>query len=48
MALKLKLISENPDLFEDFEIIEEQSNRSSTSNLFVKGPFIGCNQINKR
>ena len=45
--LKLKLISENPDLFEDFEIIEEQSNRSSISNLFVKGPFIGCNQINK-
>ena len=47
MALKLKLISENPDLFEDFEVIEEQSNRNSTSNLYVKGPFIGCNQVNK-
>ena len=45
--LKLKLISENPDLFEDFEVIEEQSNRNSTSNLYVKGPFIGCNQVNK-
>jgi hypothetical protein len=47
MALKLKLISENPDLFEDFEVIEEQSNRNDTSNLYVKGPFIGCNQVNK-
>jgi hypothetical protein len=47
MALKLKLISENPDLFEDFEVIEEQSNRNSASNLYVKGPFIGCNQVNK-
>ena len=45
--LKLKLIAENPDVFDNFEVIEEQSNRNSASNLYVKGPFIGCNQINK-
>lgn len=47
MALKLKLIAENPDVFENFEIVEEQTNRNSASTLYVKGPFIGCNIINK-
>lgn len=47
MALKLKLISENPDIFERFEIVEEQDNLKKGSSLYVKGPFIGCNQINK-
>jgi len=47
MALKLKLIAENPDVFDNFEIIREESNRNSTSNLYVKGPFIGCNIVNK-
>jgi hypothetical protein len=45
--LKLKLIAENPDLLERFEIIEEQDNLKKGSSLYVKGPFIGCNQINK-
>lgn len=45
--LKLKLIAENPDVFDNFEVIEEQSNRNSSSNLYVKGPFIGCNSVNK-
>jgi hypothetical protein len=47
MALKLKLISENPDLLEDFEIVEEQDNLKAGNSLYVKGPFIGCNQVNK-
>jgi hypothetical protein len=47
MSLKLKLISENPDLFERFEIIEEQDNLKKGNSLYVKGPFIGCNQVNK-
>lgn len=47
MALKLKLISENPDVFDNFEIIEEQSNLKNQSTLYVKGPYIGCNQKNK-
>jgi len=45
--LKLKLIAEKPDVFDNFEIIREESNRNSTSNLYVKGPFIGCNIVNK-
>lgn len=47
MALKLKLMAENPDVFDNFEILEEQSNLKGQSTLFVKGPFIGCNQVNK-
>lgn len=47
MALKLKLIAENPDVLDDFEIVEEQSNLKGPSTLYVKGPFIGCNEINK-
>jgi len=47
MALKLKLIAENPDVFDNFEIIHEESNKNSASNLYVKGPFIGCNIVNK-
>jgi hypothetical protein len=47
MALKLKLIAENPELLERFEIVEEQDNLKKGSSLYVKGPFIGCNQINK-
>jgi hypothetical protein len=45
--LKLRLIAENPDLLERFEIVEEQDNLKKGSSLYVKGPFIGCNQINK-
>lgn len=45
--LKLKLIAENPDLLERFEIVEEQDNLKKGSSLYVKGPFIGCNQVNK-
>ncbi len=47
MALKLKLISENPEVFDRYEIVEEQDNLKKGSALYVKGPFIGCNQINK-
>jgi hypothetical protein len=45
--LKLRLIAENPDLLERFEIVEEQDNLKKGSSLYVKGPFIGCNQVNK-
>lgn len=47
MPLKLKLMAENPDAFDNFEIFEEQSNLKGQSTLYVKGPFIGCNQVNK-
>ncbi len=47
MSIKLKLMAENPDVFDNFEILEEQSNLKGQSTLYVKGPFIGCNQVNK-
>lgn len=47
MALKLRLISENPDVFDNFEIIEEQSSLKDQNTLYVKGPYIGCNMKNK-
>ena len=47
MAIQLKLMAENPEVFDNFEILEEQSNLKGQSSLYVKGPFIGCNQVNK-
>jgi len=47
MKMKLKLIAENPDAFDNFEYLEEQVNLKGQSTLYIKGPFIGCNQINK-
>lgn len=37
MALKLNLVCENPDSIEEFEIIEEETNKDSPSNLYIKG-----------
>jgi len=47
MSLKLKLIAENPDTLDDFEIIEEQSKLNNQSTLYVAGPMIGCNSKNR-
>ena len=47
MALKLKLFAENPEAFDNFEYLEEQANLKGQSTLYIKGPFIGCDQINK-
>jgi hypothetical protein len=43
----LKLIAENPETFDNFEYVEEQTNLKDQSTLYIKGPFIGCDQINK-
>lgn len=40
-------MAENPEAFDNFEIIEEQNNLKGQSTLYVKGPFIGCNQVNR-
>ena len=40
-------MAENPEVFDNFEILEEQNNLKGQSTLYVKGPFIGCNQVNK-
>ena len=47
MALKLNLVCENPDSIEEFEIIEEESNKDSPSNLYIKGPYMMAEGVNK-
>ena len=47
MGVALKLISENPNLFDDFEIIEEQTNLKGPANMFISGKFIGCDMKNR-
>ena len=47
MALKLNLMCENPDSIEEFEIIEEESNKNSPSNLYIKGPYMMAEGVNK-
>ena len=45
--MRLKLIAENPEAFDNFEYLEEQANLKGQSTLYIKGPFIGCNMVNK-
>lgn len=47
MALKLNLVVENPDIVDDFEIIEEETNKNSPSNLFIKGPYMMAEGVNR-
>ena len=47
MALKLNLMCENPDSVEEFEIIEEESNKNSPANLYIKGPYMMAEGVNK-
>ena len=46
MALKLKLMYNDPTNFDGLEIVEEQTNRGSGSNLYVQGVYLGS-EINK-
>ena len=47
MSLKLNLVCENPDLHDQFEVIEEETNKDSPSNLFIKGPYIMAEGVNR-
>lgn len=47
MALKLNLVVENPDVIDNFEIIEEETNKNSPSNLFIKGPYMMAESVNR-
>ena len=47
MALSLKLISEVHSNWDDFEIIEEQSNLNKPSTLYISGPFLMAEGVNK-
>jgi hypothetical protein len=44
--LKLKLMYNDPTNFDGLEIVEEQTNRGSGSNLYVQGVYLGS-EINK-
>lgn len=47
MALKLNLVVENPDLTDEFEIFEEETNKNSPSNLYIKGPYMMAEDVNR-
>jgi len=47
MALKLNLVVENPDVADEFEYIEEETNRNEPSNLYIKGPYMMAEGVNR-
>jgi hypothetical protein len=47
MALKLNLVVEKPDVSDEFEYIEEQADRNADSNLFIKGPYMMAEGVNR-
>jgi hypothetical protein len=47
MALKLNLLVEKPALEDQFEYVVEESNRNSPSTLFIKGPYMMGEGVNK-
>ena len=47
MALKLNLVVEKPDVDDQFEYIEEEVDRNSPSNLYIKGPYMMAEGVNK-
>ena len=47
MVLKLNLLVEKPALDDQFEYIVEESNRNTPSTLFIKGPYMMAEGVNK-
>ena len=47
MALKLNLLVEKPTLEDQFEYVVEESNRNSPSTLYIKGPYMMAEGVNK-
>jgi len=47
MALKLNLLVEKPALEDQFEYVVEESNRNSPSTLYIKGPYMMAEGVNK-
>lgn len=47
MALKLNLLVEKPALEDQFEYVIEETNRNSPSTLFIKGPYMMAEGVNK-
>tara|TARA_R110000824_G_scaffold24798_3_gene86898 strand:+ start:1882 stop:2547 length:666 start_codon:yes stop_codon:yes gene_type:complete len=47
MSLKLNLVVERPDIHDEFEYIEEEVDRNSPSNLYIKGPYMMAEGVNR-
>jgi hypothetical protein len=47
MAVKLSLVVEKPDANDEFEYIEEEVDRNSPSNLYIKGPYMMAEDVNR-
>lgn len=47
MSLKLNLLVEKPDLEDNFEYIVEENNRKEPSTMFIKGPYMMAEGVNK-
>jgi len=47
MALKLNLVVEKPDVNDQFEYIEEEVDRNSPTNLYIKGPYMMAEGVNR-
>jgi hypothetical protein len=47
MALKLNLVVEKPDIEDEFEYIEEEVDRNAPANLYIKGPYMMAEGVNR-
>ena len=47
MSVKLNLVCENPDIVDQFEVFEEQVNKDSAKSLFIKGPYMMAEGVNR-
>jgi hypothetical protein len=47
MSLKLNLLVEKPALEDNFEYILEETNRNTPSTLYIKGPYMMAEGVNK-
>ncbi len=47
MSVKLNLVCENPGIIDQFEVFEEQTNKDSAKSLFIKGPYMMAEGVNR-
>jgi hypothetical protein len=47
MSVKLNLVCENPGVVDQFEVFEEQTNKDSVKSLFIKGPYMMAEGVNR-
>ena len=47
MALKLNLLVEKPQSEDQYQYVFEEANRNAPSTLYIKGPYMVANAVNK-